>query len=677
MTAKGIILGLLGAVFIAAAGYLNDGLLRNTYLVGNHFPISVFGLLIVMVVAVNPLLGWIRSRWRFAPAELAVAITLMLAACSVPGSGFLRTFTTTLAVPLNYERTRPDWAGGAILRHVPPSMLPDAAGNEAVVIDGFLNGLAGEGETIGIGEVPWGAWRGPLATWLPLMALLGLAVICLSLIVHRQWSQREHLRYPIAAFATGLMGGAEGGSGPIYRQRPFWIGLAAVLSIHVVNGLHAWDVSGVQVPTQIGFTPLIATFPQLAKLPNADQILTVRIYPTVVAIGFLLAAQVSFSLGISSVAVLAAYAVLLWAGVNIEGSHMTGGVMRWQRFGSYVGMAVLIGYVGRHYYWGVARAAAGAGRRADVDAASVWACRILAASAVAIVAILSALGLDWTLAIIAVGVILMMFTVMARISAESGLFFCQPWWRPMAVFVGLFGLGALGPKMGVIIALLTAVLVMDPRECLMPFVVNAMKVCEAYRLRPARAAGAAGVALALALAVGVPVALWANYNYGMFARDRWAAEAVPNMTFHVAEQAVATMTEPQREAAAAMGPLERLASARPSGLFLRSAGAGLVLVLAVSALRLRFARFPLHPILFLVWGTYPLRLFCHSFLLAWLVKALVMKYGGGQRMYARAKLLMFGVIAGDLLGGLIFMIAGAAYYALTGYFPPEYRIFPG
>ncbi len=66
MTIRALILGLLGAAFIAAAGYVNDGLIRNTFLVGNHFPISVFGLLILVVICVNPVLcllhRWLRLR---------------------------------------------------------------------------------------------------------------------------------------------------------------------------------------------------------------------------------------------------------------------------------------------------------------------------------------------------------------------------------------------------------------------------------------------------------------------------------------------------------------------------------------------------------------------------------------------------------------------------------------
>ena len=80
--------------------------------------------------------------------------------------------------------------------------------------------------------------------------------------------------------------------------------------------------------------------------------------------------------------------------------------------------------------------------------------------------------------------------------------------------------------------------------------------------------------------------------------------------------------------------------------------------------------------MFLVWGTYPLGLFSHSFLLGWLIKSAVLKYGGGQPVYRKATDFMFGAVAGDLLGGVIFMAVGVLYYAVTGFAPPEYRIFP-
>ena len=123
MTIRAVILGLLGALVIAAIGFINDSVLRLTMLVGNHFPISVFGLLILLVIALNPLLSLIRRSWRFQPGELAVIVTFMLVACSIPGSGLLRTYTPMMAMPISHEQIKPGWQRSHVLDRLPPDTL--------------------------------------------------------------------------------------------------------------------------------------------------------------------------------------------------------------------------------------------------------------------------------------------------------------------------------------------------------------------------------------------------------------------------------------------------------------------------------------------------------------------------------------------------------------------------
>ena len=80
MTARAVVVGLLGATFVAAVTYFNDNIIRQTPFTGNHLPHSVYGLLIVFVLGVNPLLSRAGKRLAFTGAEIAVALGLTLAA---------------------------------------------------------------------------------------------------------------------------------------------------------------------------------------------------------------------------------------------------------------------------------------------------------------------------------------------------------------------------------------------------------------------------------------------------------------------------------------------------------------------------------------------------------------------------------------------------------------------
>jgi hypothetical protein len=367
---------------------------------------------------------------------------------------------------------------------------------------------------------------------------------------------------------------------------------------------------------------------------------------------------------------------LLLNGVDITSDWMTGGMMNWQLFGSYLGIAILLLYIGRRHYWQVLKQAIVFRRQQGVEGYAAWACRLLLLSVAGLVILLSCLGLDWPFALGGVLLMLLLFLVIARMNAESGLFFVQANWQPISVLIGLFGGYAMGPQAIVIIGLLTVILTLDPRECLMPFVVNGLKMCENTGVRPARVGGGAVVAFAIAMAVAVPVVFWANYNYSDPQKDAWAYQNMPKFTYDAAERIMQDLSSRnQLEQSLALGTWDRLMSTHPDPRFLWSAGVGLALALSFSLLRLRFTWWPLHPIIFLVWGTYPMANFSHSFLLGWFIKVLVTKFGGG-RTYRQVMGLMFGIIAGDMLGGLTFQIVGASYYAVMGLDPKSYMIFP-
>jgi len=676
MTIRAVIIGAMAAVLIGGAGYFNDSVLKLTYVVGNHLPISVMGILVLVVIGWNPLAHLLFPRAKLRPAELAVMVLLMFTACSIPGSGLMRTFMHGVALPLRYEQQSPGWQRNELLSYVPPSMYV----TDERAVQGYYVGLGTQQHTIGLDDVPWHAWTTPLATWLPLILLLAGAVICLSLIVHRQWSVNEGLRYPIATVIRTLSEDDGRAVPPIFRTKLFWIFAVAIFLVHVINGYDLWEHTGFTIPRIVDCMGLLKEFKVLANSPQGFPLTFVHIYPAVVGFAFFLAMDVSFSLGISQILYALIAGTLILGGVNCSGDLMTGGPFDFQRFGGYVGIALLLLYTGRSHYWRLFLGAVFLGRNAE-NRMGVWAVRMLLLCVAGFVAMLCWLGMDWPAAVLLVLLMLMLFTVAARINVEGGLFFLQAGWTPVAVMAVGFGVGALGPSNLVLIALVTAVFALDPRECLMPFIVNGLKLCDDRKaLTPAAPVASAGV-FTVALGVAVVVVLWATYNYGVPQGDGWAISDVPQMPFRFTNDSIDTL-----KATGTFDKSVNLSTAGRvgagisylfgNGTFLFWAGLGLVSALLLSYLRLRIPRWPLHPVLLLVWGTYPISWLSHSFLLGFIVKFLVVRLGG-TRGYNAVKPAMIGLIVGEVAGAFLWMIVGLIYHFTTGYTPPKYMIFPG
>jgi hypothetical protein len=308
MTFRAVILGFLGALLIAGFGYINDRLLRLNYVVNNHFPITVFGLLALVAMLVNPVLYKLRRNWRLRASELAMIVALMLVTCSIPGSGLLRTFTQLLVMPIQYNETFPGWKKWGALDYVPPAMMPAGAKYDERIVGNFQSGM-GHAENIALSDVPWDGWREPLLTWMPIILLMSAGMVCLSLIIHRQWALRERLRYPIADFAASVMDQDPNRvTAPLFRNRLFWAGLILVLVIRMVNGIALWYPQFLEIPLKFNFAQIEQKYEILGKIPRADHLTEPEIFPTVLAFCFFLPTDVGLGLASS----FPAYIVVGW-----------------------------------------------------------------------------------------------------------------------------------------------------------------------------------------------------------------------------------------------------------------------------------------------------------------------------------------------------------------------------
>ena len=680
MSFRSILMGLLLALLVAVGGHFNDVYMQQTYMVGNFFPISVIGLLILFVLVINPLLFRIRPKWKLGLAELAVIVALPLIASVVPGSGFLRTFTPVMALPHHYEQMDTSWQQNEVMSYVPEGLL---AGHEDVSEDdflgSFLQGKGGVDHHIRLRDVPWKAWMPCLQRWVPLFFIMMIGLMGLSLVLHRQWTTHEHLVYPVAEFVQLITkSDTESPLPTVTRNRLFWYGFAVIALIHLVNGLHAWFPAFIEIPHRIDLSPVRELFPRLAVAHGARFIFEAQIYFAVVAFAFFLPSEITLSLGLSNFLAGPVSAAFITYGVAVTNVWIGDGETQGLLFGAYVGMGLMIIYTGRKYFSQVFLRALGSRSKAGaVESSAVWGARIFLLAGAACVVTMHLMGLNWPLAAFIFLLFTTLFTVMSRICAETGLFFIQPGWQAAGVMLGLLGASAMGPRMLTVSILLCLVITIDPRECLMPFIVNALRIAENAKVPRGRLTALMGGTLAIGLVAGLVMVLWLQYDRGVGLNYRWATSSVPTMGFNLLKTKIQLLnTEGVLEESIAQSGWDRIRSIRPKRSFMIFMGSGFLLFTACALLRLRFSKWPLHPVLFLVWFTYPLMQFAWSFLIGWMIKSMVVKFGGGST-YQRVKPLMVGVIAGEMTVGLAFIVVGAVYYFVTGFPPKNFVIFPG
>ncbi len=526
--------------------------------------------------------------------------------------------------------------------------------------------------------IPWHAWSRTLWFWIPLILALWLGLVGLSFVFHKQWSDHEHLPYPIANFANSLLPENESGVNTIIRDRKFLIAGGIVLFIYMFNYLNMWFPDTLQaIPLRFDIHKLLSFGPLKGRL---HQVGTIWILFTVIAIAYFLPSDVSFSLGISKYVWQFTLGVLAIYGVSVRDGGGTGHTSyeRYLAFGSYLGMMIIILYTGRYYYLNVMKKALFLPSEEELPGYTIWGARAFVVTMVIFVAVLQGIGLDWQLGILyAIGVIIM-FVVMGRIIAETGLFFIQTWFLPGAILVGLMGTKSLGPSSIFILYMLCVQLTIDPREALMPFMVNNLKMLDIRKHKMSVAGMACVIALLVGLAVGLPWTIYNQYSRGMNASDSWASIYVPRTapmeTLQMKQRMAAQGT---LEDAYKVDGFERFLKIKPldPGLIWAML-IGAALVISMSFMRLRFNKWPIHPVLFLVWIAWAPGNFCTAFLVGWVLKAIVMRFGG-PKVYQSWKPVVIGALAGELLGAMLPILIGFIYYMVTGDLPRKFKIFPG
>jgi hypothetical protein len=694
LSLRAVIVGLIGVVLVCAivAGtelvYVQAGFLQ--------LPPAAMGGLLLLVGARSVLRR--LSRWHLASHELAAIYGMLLVAALAGSRGLVEKLLPLLVAP-NY------FGGGGWQARFYPQMKPwlvafDPTGPSGQSVARAYYEALRAGETL-----PWQAWTVPLFAWLVLASLVFFAFLCLASLLQRPWMEHERLPFPLAELPLEMM--REGDRRPLLRHPLTWIGFALPGCLYTLNGLHTWypAVPYLQQPYVLN---------QFLVDPPWNAVSWMPVYISFAAVGllYLVPGPLLFSLWFFFL--LTRFQELVAAAYGFRPEAMPffpcKRFVGYQTMGAYV---VLAGYLlhtaAPHLRAAVRSAFLPANRQNPeqrtrirppfgghpegakdakepkqhggtearrprshgidgTDQAALTCTQVsdstgdekLLSDRVAVGGLVFCLagimlwctlaGLSLWWALLQWGVYLFVVTlVLARSTAEGGLIATEVSFRPADLYVMISPINTLGPANMTAMAFLDAAWFRDQRCLVLGGLLDALRVGRGTGLRRRTMLGALVSALFLATVCSLVIQLWLPYQKGALGFYSYLFQGNPVWGFQYYE---GQWNNPQ-----------------PFGwegvLFF---GIGMVVTLALVALRSLLPWWPLHPLGYALSGSWTMILLWFPCLLTWLIKGGLLRYGG-MRAFVLFRPLFLGMILGEFTMAILWTALGALARAPAPVFP--------
>ena len=620
---------LLGAILIAA----NDlwvaqmepigGAGRATIFALNFA--TLFGLLSVLLL--NRLLQLLSPKLALSRGELVVLYVMATIGLALFGTDGLQVLIPFIVGPAGNATPENGWQALIVAR------LPDALViKDPAAITAIFGGHARFADYLAV-------WARPLLCWSALTLLQVWVMLCMSVILRRQWTEHERLAYPLVAVPLEVL---KPEVDPKSRQ-VFWLGFALAAAITAVNQVHAALPAVPEIRTAAS-----SLNPSLRGWFKACSPTFLAFYPWAIGLGFLLPVDLLLSSWVF---------FWLWqlqrVGAVALGISVGSPQAPWidqQTQGAWLAICLAAIWFGRQEWRRIGRTAFGDGPD-DRDEpmpyrVAVWG---LALGFAGLVVFGVMAGLGFWLAILFFALVLANTMTVMRVRAEFGapvhdLINVDPG----KLLIGTVGIGPFSVPQVLGLSVMQW-FCRGYRSSPAPFML------EGYRLGDLSGVGRRTIAAAVVIAtvIGIPA--------GLFAMLRPLHELGLD-SGHVQGYARLFTTEQWNITASW---LSRPPLHDERGLVAILFGA--LSVWALMAIRLRFVGFMLHPVAYAVTSSWTMGLLWLPLAIAWLCKASVLR-AGGLKLYRDVRPFFLGVLLGDFVvtavGQIIAVIGGWRGYPL-------------
>ena len=135
----------------------------------------------------------------------------------------------------------------------------------------------------------FGSWILPTLIWSGFMSVLALMMLCINLILRKQWSEKEKLSFPIIQLPVSVVSNVN----HFFTSKPMWIGFAIASVVTLVNGLSFLYPEFPSVP--VSRQSLAHLFPHKPWNAIGRGGFNLSLYPFALGLSFLMPLDLTFS----------------------------------------------------------------------------------------------------------------------------------------------------------------------------------------------------------------------------------------------------------------------------------------------------------------------------------------------------------------------------------------------
>lgn len=618
----------IGLILIPANAYwvvLMEKVLNGPYPTSISLFANVIFILFVLW-ALNKLLARIYPRAALTQPELLVIYVMVAVGSALAGHDSLPTLVMMLGHPYYFATPSNNWMSN-FGEYLPKILLVD----DMAALKPYYNGAS----TLYAWE-HIRAWLIPLMIWSAFIFTLLFVFVCINNLVRSQWADREKLSFPIV-YLPLEMSDVEG---KLYKNKLMWAGFAIAGGIDFINGLAYLYPSIPQIVVKhVDLRPYIT-----AKPWNAIGWTPYSFYPFAIGLGFLLPVDLLFSCW---------FFYIFWKMQLVLSNAMAWDVVpnfpfvTEQCFGGYMAIVAFLLYTGRRNLWEIVQKIRGQCSQID-DSDEAMSYRLSGLGAIIGTAALTGffiwIGLTPILALLAMLIYIALSVAVTRVRAELGppvhdLHFSGPD-HILARTLGTENISARS---------LTALSYFywfnrAYRSHPMPVLMEGLKISGTERRNRRFFLSA----MAVACFFGTFAAFWAflhlAYRYGTAAKfysGIWFSNEMYN-------RLNAWITAPQG----------------PNTYAIWAIVTGFAFATLLNVIRIRSVGFPFHPIGYAISGSWSMNLVWLPLFIAWLLKALILKFGG-LRLFRHVIPFFLGLILGQCVVGSGWSLYGIIFNIRT------------